>query len=140
MSNIGRRLDHYLATEIQEFYPVILSNHTPSMLLDLPAQVRNLSLQNPTQLNFQTTPIELNTAKHLLILIEKIVTFLHMRQRRPQEKYWIFKLYNYLNLFETFLQDYQQQNLSDLIVWKTIDAFKILSIEIQLSQALYSCD
>ncbi len=136
MSNIGRRLDDYLAREIKEFYPLILSNHTDSMLLDLPAHVRILSLKNQNQLDSQTTPIELNTARHLLILIQKIVSFLHLRKRQPQEKYWIEKLYNYLNLFETFLQDYQQQNLSDRLVFKTIDAFKILSLEVQLSHSL----
>ncbi len=135
MSNIGRRLDDYLAREIKEFYPLILSNHTDSMLLDLPAHVRILSLKNQNQLDSQTTPIELNTARHLLILIQKIVSFLHLRKRQPQEKYWIEKLYNYLNLFETFLQDYQQQNLSDRLVFKTIDAFKILSLEVQLSHS-----
>ncbi|MDJ0714146.1 MAG: hypothetical protein QNJ54_07985 [Prochloraceae cyanobacterium] len=135
MSNIGRRLNDYLAREIKEFYPLILSNHTDSMLLDLPAHVRILSLKNQNQLDSQTTPIELNTARHLLILIQKIVSFLHLRKRQPQEKYWIEKLYNYLNLFETFLQDYQQQNLSDRLVFKTIDAFKILSLEVQLSHS-----
>ena len=133
MSNIGRRLDHYLAREIEEFYPLILSNHTPSMLLDLPAHLRILSLKNQNQLDSQTIPIELNTARHLLILIEKIVSFLHLRKRQPQEKYWIDKLYNYLNLFETFLFHYQLQSLSARLVFKTLDAFKILSLEIQLS-------
>ena len=133
MPHIGRRLDDYLAREIQEFYPLILSNHTPSMLLDLPAHLRILSLKNQNQFDSQNTPIELNTARHLLILIEKIVSFLHLRKRQSQEKYWIDKLYNYLNLFETFLFHYQQQSLSDPLVFKTLDAFKILSLEIQLS-------
>ncbi|MDJ0716338.1 MAG: hypothetical protein QNJ54_19375 [Prochloraceae cyanobacterium] len=129
-------VDNYLATEIKEFYPIVLSNHTELMLLDLPAQVRTLSLKEQNKLSSQNTPIELNTAFQLVTLISEIVNFLHMRKWKNRDKYWILKLYNYLHLFETFLKNYRQQEISDRLVWKTIDAFKILSIEIELSKNL----
>ncbi|MDJ0719735.1 MAG: hypothetical protein QNJ54_36855 [Prochloraceae cyanobacterium] len=128
-------VDNYLATEIEKFYPLLLSNHTESMLLALPAQLRNYRLQNPHQLPSKTTPIELNTARHFLMLIREIAYFLHQRPPQPQEKQWIAQLYKYFTLFKTFLLDYQQNTLSDRLVFQTLEALKILSLEIQLSQS-----